>query len=97
MLTLLLMDGRSRTVQSVIHCTRFLLQAIFRLNNLHYVYQSLQRSGLLDVVQKFYPVMGEHYLENLREEKRKYSQSWSHVLHYIVDVSSSPFPTAVLR
>lgn len=64
-------------------------QAIFRLNNLHYIYQSLQRSGLLEVVQEFYPSMGEHYLENLREEKRKYSQSWSTVLHYIVDVSWS--------
>ncbi|XP_028967641.1 exocyst complex component 7 [Galendromus occidentalis] len=65
------------------------LQAIFRLNNLHYIYQSLQRSGLLEVVQEFYPSMGEHYLENLREEKRKYSQSWSTVLHYIVDVDRS--------
>ncbi|XP_022655150.1 exocyst complex component 7-like isoform X2 [Varroa jacobsoni] len=65
------------------------LQAIFRLNNLHYVYQSLQRSGLLEVVQEFYPSMGDHYLENLREEKRKYSQSWSHVLHYIVDLDRS--------
>ncbi|OQR76982.1 exocyst complex component 7-like [Tropilaelaps mercedesae] len=65
------------------------LQAIFRLNNLHYVYQSLQRSGLLDVVQEFFPSMGDHYLENLREEKRRYSQSWSHVLHYIVDVDRS--------
>lgn len=61
------------------------LKAVFRLNNLHYVYQSLQRSSLLEVVTVFYPNMGEHYMENLREEKRKYSQSWSHVLHYIVD------------
>ncbi|XP_077499953.1 exocyst complex component 7 [Amblyomma americanum] len=62
------------------------LQAVFRLNNLHYVLRALVRSGLLEVVQMYEPTLGQQYEEQIRDQKRLYSQSWSRVLHYVLEV-----------
>lgn len=62
------------------------LQAVFRLNNLHYVLRALVRSGLLQVVQMYEPTLGQQYEEQIRDQKRLYSQSWSRVLHYVLEV-----------
>ncbi|KAH6941018.1 hypothetical protein HPB50_012060 [Hyalomma asiaticum] len=64
------------------------LQAVFRLNNLHYVLRALVRSGLLEVVQ----ISTE---EQIRDQKRLYSQSWSRVLHYVLEVDRPLSTSAV--
>ncbi|XP_076343413.1 exocyst complex component 7-like isoform X2 [Tachypleus tridentatus] len=62
------------------------LKAIFRMNNLHYIQKTLQNSGLLDIVHLYNDNVGEHYNDEIRDQKRIYSQSWSRVLHYVMEV-----------
>ncbi|KAH7970301.1 hypothetical protein HPB49_002387 [Dermacentor silvarum] len=71
------------------------LQAVFRLNNLHYVLRALVRSGLLEVVQMYEPTLGQQYEEQIRDQKRLYSQSWSRVLHYVLEVDRPLSTSAV--
>ncbi|KAH9374330.1 hypothetical protein HPB48_013599 [Haemaphysalis longicornis] len=73
------------------------LQAVFRLNNLHYVLRALVRSGLLEVVQGYEPTLGEQYEEQIRDQKRLYSQSWSRVLHYVLELDRPVAAGAKLR
>lgn len=73
------------------------LQAVFRLNNLHYVLRALVRSGLLEVVQGYEPTLGEQYEEQIRDQKRLYSQSWSRVLHYVLELDRPVATGAKLR
>lgn len=73
------------------------LQAVFRLNNLHYVLRALVRSGLLEVVQGYEPTLGEQYEEQIRDQKRLYSQSWSRVLHYVLELDRPVSTGAKLR
>uniref|UniRef100_T1J1M1 Vitellogenin domain-containing protein n=1 Tax=Strigamia maritima TaxID=126957 RepID=T1J1M1_STRMM len=71
------------------------LKSIFRLNNLNYISKSLQRSGLLEIVQMYNKDIEEHFNDQIREHKRLYSHSWSRVLHYVMEVDKplSPFST----
>lgn len=62
------------------------LKAIFRLNNLTYILKSLQRTSLSKIVSEFNSDLECHYNDEIREQKRVYSQSWSRVLHYIMEV-----------
>ncbi|XP_054724475.1 exocyst complex component 7-like [Uloborus diversus] len=62
------------------------LRAIFRMNNLHYIVRALQRTGLLEIVQLHNPGAENNYMDQIREQKRVYSQSWSRVLHYVMEV-----------
>lgn len=73
------------------------LQAVFRLNNFHYVLRALQKSGLLDVVHSYEPALGQQYEDNVRDQKRLYSQSWSRVLHYVLEVDRPLSPGAKLK
>ncbi|TRY63811.1 hypothetical protein TCAL_00431 [Tigriopus californicus] len=70
------------------------LKAIFRLNNNEYILKSLQKCGLLDVVQLAEPECEENYNAMILEQKRLYSQSWGRVLNYIW--SPDDIPTAIL-
>ncbi|XP_022248527.1 exocyst complex component 7-like [Limulus polyphemus] len=62
------------------------LKAIFRMNNLHYIQKTLHNSGLLDIVHLYNENVGGHYNDEIRDQKRIYSQSWSRVLHYVMEV-----------
>lgn len=73
------------------------LQAVFRLNNLHYVLRALTRSGLLEVVEGYESSLGQQYLDQIIDQKRLYSQSWSRVLHYVLEVDRPLSPTTKLK
>lgn len=67
------------------------LKSIFRLNNIHYILKSLQRTGLSQVIQLYSRDVEDHYNDQILEQKRLYSQSWSRVLHYVMEVDK-PLP-----
>lgn len=62
------------------------LKAVFRANNFHYILKSLQRIGLLDLAVLASREIEDHFTGMILEQKRLYSQSWSRVLHYIMEV-----------
>nr|XP_042907504.1 exocyst complex component 7 [Parasteatoda tepidariorum] len=62
------------------------LRAIFRMNNLHYILKALQRTGLLEIVRMHNALAENYYNDQIRDQKRIYSQSWSRVLHYVMEV-----------
>lgn len=72
------------------------LKAIFRLNNLHYILKSLQRTNLIDIVSKYSPDLEDYYNDQICDQKRIYSQSWSRVLHYVLEIDK-PISTALTQ
>lgn len=70
------------------------LKSIFRLNNVHYVLKSLQRTGILEITKLCNPDLETQYTDQILEQKRLYSQSWSRVLHYVMEVDR-PLPNHV--
>ncbi|EDO48269.1 predicted protein [Nematostella vectensis] len=63
------------------------LVALFLLNNYHYILKALQRSGLLELLQKgeIYDVE-KQYKELVEEQKKMYEKCWSKVLHYLLEM-----------
>ncbi|CAH1795265.1 unnamed protein product, partial [Owenia fusiformis] len=61
------------------------LGAIFMLNNYNYILKSMKKSGLLSVVHLWNPDVEKYYDDQIVEQKRRYSQSWSRVLHYVME------------
>ncbi|XP_063865546.1 exocyst complex component 7-like isoform X2 [Scylla paramamosain] len=59
------------------------LRAIFRLNNYNYILKTLLNSELLNLVALVEPQCDKMYNDQIMEQKRLYSQSWSRVLHYL--------------
>ncbi|XP_070580282.1 exocyst complex component 7-like isoform X2 [Ptychodera flava] len=70
------------------------LGAIFLLNNFHYILKSLQRSGMIKLIEQANPSVGQHYEEVILEQKKNYSKSWSRVLTHILEVQK---PTSAQR
>ncbi|KAL0278361.1 UNVERIFIED_CONTAM: hypothetical protein PYX00_000199 [Menopon gallinae] len=66
------------------------LRAIFRLNNIHHMLKSLQRSELLDLVKLSEPNCEANYYEMIEEYKKKYMDSWARVLSYIWSTEEMP-------
>ncbi|KAK7469684.1 hypothetical protein BaRGS_00036313 [Batillaria attramentaria] len=62
------------------------LRPIFMLNNFNYILKSLKRTGLLELLLLWNKDVATYYDEQILEQKRIYSQSWSKVLHYILEV-----------
>ncbi|KAG8201616.1 hypothetical protein JTE90_012687 [Oedothorax gibbosus] len=62
------------------------LCAIFRMNNFHYILKALQRTGLNNIVKLHSAKVEKELNESITEQKRMYSQSWSRVLHYVMEV-----------
>jgi len=62
------------------------LRAIFRMNNLHYIIKALRRTCLLEIVHLHNSGIESNYGDQIRDQKRVYSQSWSRVLHYVMEV-----------
>ncbi|RWS02874.1 exocyst complex component 7-like protein [Dinothrombium tinctorium] len=62
------------------------LRAIFLLNNYHYILQTLRKSHLLDIVSLYEREIEFIYESKIIENKRVYSQSWSRVLHFVLEM-----------
>ncbi|XP_067005979.1 exocyst complex component 7 isoform X2 [Anabrus simplex] len=73
------------------------LRAVFRLNNNYYVLKSLQRSGLIDLIQLSKPNFEASYHKMISENKEAYTQSWSKVLRPLEDASSTTTNASKLR
>lgn len=75
------------------------LRSIFRLNNYHYILKTLQNSELLNLVALVEPQCDKMYNDQIMEQKKLYSQSWSKVLHYLnhEDVPLSVIQAGKLR
>ncbi|KAJ8037144.1 Exocyst complex component 7 [Holothuria leucospilota] len=58
---------------------------VFLLNNNHYILKSLQRSGLIRLVQFHNASIEQNYEEIIDEQKKKYKKSWNKVLNHILE------------
>ncbi|KAH8394997.1 hypothetical protein KR215_004031 [Drosophila sulfurigaster] len=67
---------------------------LFRLNNIHYILKSLQRSNLIDLVTLAEPECEHSYLEMIRELKTSYQKTWSKMLSGISSLDELPKPVA---
>ncbi|KAL5019321.1 hypothetical protein ScPMuIL_005043 [Solemya velum] len=63
------------------------LRPVFMLNNYNYMLTSLRRAGLLVLIHMWNKDVEKYYTDHIVEQKRLYSQSWSKVLHYILEVN----------
>lgn len=52
-------------------------KCLFRLNNIHYILKSLQRTSLLDLVAMTEPDCEKYYQELIQELKNSYQKSWA--------------------
>ncbi|CAL4062478.1 unnamed protein product, partial [Meganyctiphanes norvegica] len=76
------------------------LSSVFRLNNYNYILKTLHSSDLLIFVSLIEPHCDKLYNDQILEQKRLYSQSWSRVLHYLVnaeDISLAVIQAGKLR
>ncbi|KAK7112146.1 exocyst complex component 7-like [Littorina saxatilis] len=62
------------------------LRPIFMLNNFNYILKALKTTGLLELLLLWNREVATYYNEQVLEQKRIYSQSWSKVLHYILEM-----------
>ncbi|XP_013396537.1 exocyst complex component 7 [Lingula anatina] len=62
------------------------LRAVFMLNNYNYLLKTMKRNGLLSLVHSYNKEVETYYNEQILEQKKLYSQSFSRILHYIMEV-----------
>lgn len=65
---------------------------LFRLNNIHYILKSLQRTKLIDLLQLTEPECEKYYEELIRELKAAYQKSWTRLLSHIAPLEDLPRP-----
>lgn len=65
---------------------------LFRLNNIHYILKSLQRTNLLDLVMLTEPDCEKYYQELIQKLKHSYQSSWSRLLSNISPLDDLPRP-----
>ncbi|KAL8579445.1 hypothetical protein ACOMHN_026810 [Nucella lapillus] len=70
------------------------LRPIFMLNNFNYILKALKRTALLELLLMWNKDVTKYYDDQIVEQKRQYSLSWSKVLHYILEVDK---PMSVQR
>lgn len=63
---------------------------LFRLNNIHYILKSLQRTNLLEVVSLAEPECEANYLNSIRELKISYQKTWSKLLANVSQLDELP-------
>lgn len=63
------------------------IKPIFMLNNFNYILKSLKRSGLIELVHLWNKDVEMLYKDQIMEQKKSYSQSWSRVMHYIMEIN----------
>lgn len=67
-------------------------KCLFRLNNIHYILKSLQRTSLLDLVAMTEPDCEKYYQELIQELKNSYQKSWARLLANISPLDDLPRP-----
>lgn len=65
---------------------------LFRLNNIHYILKSLQRTNLLDLIMLTEPDCEKYYQELIQELKNVYQKSWAKLLTNIGPLDDLPRP-----
>lgn len=65
---------------------------LFKLNNIHYILKSLQRSNLLDLVAISEIDCEKRYQKNIQDLKKAYLNSWSKLLSNISPLDDIPKP-----
>lgn len=70
------------------------LRAIFMLNNFHYILKTLRKSGLIDIVHLFDREVELFYEEQILENKKEYSKSWSKIMLVVMEFDSKSLPTS---
>lgn len=70
------------------HATRHL----FRLNNIHYILKSLQRSKVLDILLMTEPECERNYQELIQELHNQYQRSWLRLISMISPLDDLPRP-----
>lgn len=65
---------------------------LFRLNNIHYILKSLQRTNLLDLIMLTEPDCEKYYQELIQELKHVYQKSWAKLLTNIGPLDDLPRP-----
>lgn len=68
--------------------TRFL----FRLNNCHYIFKSLQRSNVIELLHLTGPDCERNYMEMIQELHNQYQRSWSRLISMISPLDDLPRP-----
>lgn len=63
------------------------LRPIFMLNNYNYILKSLKRSGLIELIHMWNKDVEMFYEDKILEQKKHYSQSWSRVMHYLLEIN----------
>lgn len=67
-------------------------RSLFRLNNVHYILKSLERSNLIDLVAMTEPGVEKNYQELIQDIKYTYQKSWTKLLSYISPIDDLPKP-----
>lgn len=63
------------------------LRPMFMLNNYNYILKSLTRSGLIELIHLWNKDVHSFYEDQILEQKKLYSQSWSKVMHYVMEMN----------
>ncbi|XP_059615265.1 exocyst complex component 7 [Phlebotomus argentipes] len=67
---------------------------LFRLNNIHYILKSLQRSNLLELLSVTEPECEKNYQDLIQDLKNSYQRSWQRILAHISPLEDLPRPAA---
>lgn len=67
-------------------------RCLFRLNNTHYIFKSLQRSNVLDVLQLTGPDCERNYLDMIQDLHQQYQRSWTRLVAMIAPLDDLPRP-----
>lgn len=65
---------------------------LFRLNNIHYILKSLQRSNVLEVLLMTEPECERNYMELIQELNGLYQRSWARLITMISPLEDLPRP-----
>ncbi|XP_052782114.1 exocyst complex component 7-like isoform X2 [Mya arenaria] len=63
------------------------IKPVFMLNNFNYILKSLKRSALIELIHLWNKDVEMFYRDQILEQKKHYSQSWSRVMHYILEMN----------
>ncbi|XP_047736815.1 exocyst complex component 7 [Hyalella azteca] len=66
------------------------LRAVFRLNNYNYLLSTLMSTGLMATLELVESHAKQHYRDQILQQKKLYSQSWSAVLHHLCPAEELP-------
>ncbi|XP_031621285.1 exocyst complex component 7 isoform X1 [Contarinia nasturtii] len=65
---------------------------LFRLNNIHYILKSLQRSNVLELLLMTEPECERNYMELIQELHGSYQRSWARLISMISPLEDLPRP-----